>query len=203
MAVRKQLTIPNYVALGVQRQIIKNEHCRQYGWDKDRRASTLGGVNSRLDEVQAAVLRVKLRYLDGYNLARQRAAAVYDRLFAGVPELTTPPQAGDRVHVFHQYTLRVGGGVDRDGLSSHLISKGIANAIYYPVPLHQLEAYACEADGQPGSGEARSRRGPLPETERAAAEVISLPMHSELSEPIQQEIADAVLEFVSGRVATA
>lgn len=161
------------------------------------------GLNSRLDAVQAAVLRVKLRYLDGYNLARRAAADTYDRLFADVPQLVVPPRSSDSVHVFHQYTLRVVGGVDRDGLAAHLSGMGIANAIYYPVPLHQLEAYACEADGQPGSGEARARRGPLPETERAAAEVISLPMHSELSEPIQQEIADAVLAFVSGGVATA
>lgn len=142
------------------------------------------GVNSRLDTLQAAILRVKLRHLDAYTAARQAAAERYDALFAGSPLVTTPYRSPDATHVFHQYTLRVNPAVPgaRDGLAAALKNAGIPHAVYYPVPLHQLPVFAGTA-----------RQGDLTETERAAAEVLSLPMHTELTADEQAFIADVVL----------
>ncbi|GIV62051.1 MAG: hypothetical protein KatS3mg044_0917 [Rhodothermaceae bacterium] len=148
------------------------------------------GINSRLDALQAAVLRVKLKHLDAYTEARRTAADRYDALFAGNPYLTTPYRAPERVHVFHQYTLRIAPEVPggRDALAAHLKERGIPHAIYYPVPLHRLPVFA--------DGGAPARHGDMTETDRAAAEVLSLPMHTELTEAQQAYIAEAVLGFV-------
>ncbi|RMF61352.1 MAG: DegT/DnrJ/EryC1/StrS family aminotransferase [Bacteroidetes bacterium] len=148
------------------------------------------GVNSRLDALQAAVLRVKLKHLDAYTEARRTAADRYDALFAGNPYLTTPYRAPEGIHVFHQYTLRVSPEVPggRDALAAHLKKRGIPHAIYYPVPLHRLPVFA--------DGGAPARHGDMTETDRAAAEVLSLPMHTELTEAQQAYIAEAVLGFV-------
>lgn len=146
----------------------------------------LVGVNSRLDTIQAAILRVKLRRLDAYTAARREAADRYDALFAESPHLTVPYRAPDRTHVFHQYTLRVSGGMRRDDLAEHLASRKIPHAVYYPVPLHRLPVFR-------EMGAALD----LPETDRAATEVISLPMHTELTAEQQRYIADAILTFVS------
>lgn len=147
------------------------------------------GVNSRLDALQAAILRVKLRHLDAFVEARRQAADRYDALFAGHDAITTPHRASYGRHAFHQYTLRItqdaSGG--RDALAAHLKARGIPHAVYYPVPLHQLPVFA-----EPGA----MRRGALPETERAAAEVLSLPIHTELTADQQAYIAGAVLECV-------
>ncbi len=155
------------------------------------------GINSRLDALQAAVLRVKLRHLDAYTEARRAAADRYDALFADHPHLTTPFRDPNGVHVFHQYTLRVSqeapGG--RDGLAAHLKARGIPHAVYYPVPLHRLPVFA--------GGAAPSRHGDMTETERAAAEVISLPMHTELTDEEQRFIADAVFEYLESAPAQA
>lgn len=147
------------------------------------------GVNSRLDTLQAAILAVKLRHLDEYNAARRRAAGIYDSTFDESEFITTPHHAPDRTHVYHQYTIRISEEVPggRDGLSQHLKEKEIPHAVYYPVPLHQLPVFA---DGG-------CRTGDMTETERAAAEVISLPMHTELTDEQQDFIADAVMEYVS------
>ncbi|MDX1545614.1 MAG: DegT/DnrJ/EryC1/StrS family aminotransferase [Rhodothermales bacterium] len=152
------------------------------------------GVNSRLDTLQAAILRVKLRHLDAYTEARRDAADRYDQLFEGIDGLTVPHRAADRLHVFHQYTLRVdaGFGEGRDGLAAHLKAKGIPHAVYYPVALHQLPVF---------SEAVPMRHGPLPETERAAAEVLSLPMHTELTAAQQRYIAEAVLDYAGQRTA--
>ena len=148
------------------------------------------GVNSRLDALQAAILRVKLRHLDGYIQARREAADRYDRLFDGAASLAVPYRAPDSLHVFHQYTLRVSqelpGG--RDGLAAHLKAKGIPHAIYYPVALHQLPVFADQTD---------VRHDDLAETERAAAEVVSLPMHTELTAEQQEHIAETILDYVA------
>ncbi len=147
------------------------------------------GVNSRLDTIQAAILGVKLRHLDEYNSARRHAAGFYNAQFEESEFVTSPHHAGDRTHVFHQYTIRISEDVPggRDGLSKHLKEKEIPHAVYYPVPLHQLPVFSGGA----------CRTGDMTETERAASEVISLPMHTELEEEQQEYIADAVLEYVN------
>jgi dTDP-4-amino-4,6-dideoxygalactose transaminase len=143
------------------------------------------GVNSRLDTIQAAILMVKLRHLDRWNEARRAAAHRYNDLLKGLP-VTIPPELPDRRHIFHQYTPRV---LDRDGLAEHLKAKSIPHAIYYPVPLHLQKAFAMSG-GKPGD---------FPVTEQAAREVLSLPMHTELSEEQQVFITNAIKEFYGSR----
>lgn len=143
------------------------------------------GVNSRLDSIQAAVLRIKLRHLDEYNNARRKAADFYDKAFAGVSQLKTPTRAAFSTHAFHQYTL-VTRDIDRGGLQEYLQSQGVPAMIYYPVPLHMQKAYL----------DPRYREGDFPVTEALCRSVISLPMHSELDEEQLQWITAKVLEFV-------
>jgi len=139
------------------------------------------GVNSRLDTIQAALLHVKLRYLDQWNRARQEAAERYNRLLGGTP-VTVPSISADGIHIFHQYTLRV---PKRDDLALHLKEKGVPHAVYYPVPLHLQKAFAMSG-GKPGD---------FPVTEKATEEVISLPMHTELTEEQQVFITNPIKEF--------
>jgi len=143
------------------------------------------GVNSRLDSMQAAVLRIKLRHLDEYAKARQKAAAFYDKAFANNPKIKTPAHSKSSTHVFHQYTL-VLNGVDRAKLRDHLTTKGIPAMIYYPVPLHLQKAYK----------DPRYKEGDFPVTEKLCASVLSLPMHTELDEDTLNYITSSVLEFV-------
>lgn len=143
------------------------------------------GVNSRLDAIQAAVLNVKLKHLNDYIDARTKAADYYDAAFKQVDGLSIPYRNAHSRHVFHQYTLKIEGGM-RDGLKSHLDQKGIPNAIYYPVPLYKQKAFA------PFSGGIKS----LPVTETLCNEVISLPMHTELTPEIQDVIINEVLTFL-------
>ena len=144
------------------------------------------GVNSRLDSMQAAVLDIKLKHLNEYTKARQQAAEFYNTAFASNPKIKTPVTADYTTHVFHQYTL-VLDGVDREGLMAHLADKGVASAVYYPVPLHMQKAYI----------DPRYNEGDFPVTEMLSKSVLSLPIHTELTPEIQKEITDAVLEFVS------
>jgi dTDP-4-amino-4,6-dideoxygalactose transaminase len=139
------------------------------------------GVNSRLDTLQAAILLVKARHLDAWNAERRRAAGRYDALLSGTPA-TTPFIRPECEHIFHQYTLRV---PRRDALAAHLKSRDIPHAIYYPVPLHLQKAFAM----------AGNKPGDFPETEKAAAEVLSLPMHTELAEEQQRFVTDTIREF--------
>ena len=141
------------------------------------------GVNSRLDSIQAAILDVKLQYLDEYIAARQKAAAYYDRAFAGKDWLLTPVCSNRSTHVYHQYTLRLK-GVDRDALRVALAEKGIPAMVYYPVPLHLQEAYK----------DARYGEGVFPVAERLADCVLSLPMHTELDEEQLEYITQSVVE---------
>jgi dTDP-4-amino-4,6-dideoxygalactose transaminase len=143
------------------------------------------GINSRLDSIQAAILRIKLRHLDAYCAARTAAADYYDRAFANVPELVTPKRDASTTHTFHQYTLKVV-GVDRNALQKHLADLGIPAMIYYPVPLHAQEAF--EYLGY--------KAGDFPVTEKLCQQVVSLPMHTELSEEQLQRITGAVIDFV-------
>jgi len=141
------------------------------------------GFNSRLDEIQAAVLRVKLRYLDEWAAGRQRVARRYGELLPGLPVQTPYERPGTR-HVYHQYTIRA---PRRDELQANLKEQGIGTMLYYPVPLHRLPLYA----------ELGYNEGSLPESERAASEVISLPMYPEMTDEQVQEIASAIREFYS------
>ena len=144
------------------------------------------GVNSRLDSIQAAILRIKLRHLDHYAAARRTVADYYDRAFAGNAKLITPKRATWSDHVFHQYTL-VLNGPDRSKLREFLASKDIPAMIYYPVPLHLQKAYRDE----------RYKAGDFPVTEWLCANVISLPIHTEMEESTLKYITDNVLEFIA------
>ncbi len=147
------------------------------------------GVNSRLDSIQAAILRIKLRDLDNYAAARNKAAAYYDKAFANNPKIKTPVRAKNSTHVFHQYTL-VLNGIDRDKLREFLATKDIPAMIYYPKPLHHQKAYA-----NPAFTDEK-----FPITVDLCKKVISLPMHTELADEQLKYITDAVLLFVNNIV---
>lgn len=137
------------------------------------------GVNSRLDAMQAAILQVKLKYLDQWNDARRMAARKYIQLFEG-SSIGLPVEKTYARHIYHQYTIRV---KNRNEVERKLTEKKIPHAIYYPIPLHLQEAFR----------EVVTPIGSFPITERAAEEVISLPMHTELIEEQQECIVNAVL----------
>lgn len=144
------------------------------------------GVNSRLDTIQAAVLSVKLSHLDDYTRQRQQAADRYDELLSGMEHITVPFRDRRCTHVFHQYTIRVSkdlpGG--RSGLSQALGEREIPHAVYYPTPLHQLPVFA--------DGRAACRFNDLSHTDRAATEVLALPMHTELTQEQQERVAESI-----------
>jgi dTDP-4-amino-4,6-dideoxygalactose transaminase len=145
------------------------------------------GFNSRLDTLQAAVLRVKLPHLDAWSGARRRRADAYTRLLAeaGLAELVTPPfvRPGAR-HIFHQYVVRVP-AASRDPLMAHLKAHGVGTKIYYPVPLHLQECFAYLGHTE----------GDFPESERAARETLALPMYPELTEEQQTHVVDTIRRF--------
>lgn len=142
------------------------------------------GVNSRLDSVQAAVLRRKLPFLNDYNAARNKAAAYYTEAFKDIDALLTPVKGEDTTHVFHQYTLRVTNG-KRNELQAFLTEKEIPAMIYYPVPLRKQKAYD---NGHYNDAD-------FPNTNKLVEEVMSLPMHTELDEEQLAYITSAVREF--------
>lgn len=141
------------------------------------------GVNSRLDSIQATVLRRKLTNLDSYNDARRKAADHYDEVFSEHPELKIPVRSQDSTHVFHQYTLRVLNG-KRNDLRDFLLEKEIPAMIYYPVPLRKQKAYYQESSDED-----------FKNTDLLCQQVLSLPMHTELDDEQLNYITDAVLEF--------
>ena len=145
----------------------------------------LVGCNSRLDSIQAAVLNVKLKYLDRYNMARQAAADRYDRLFANHPSITTPKRSGYSSHVFHQYTLKLE-GVDSDKLIQKMAEEGIPAMIYYPVPGHEQKMFE----------KIPFDAGDLSVTDYLTTRVISLPMHTELTQEIQERISSILLKSI-------
>lgn len=142
------------------------------------------GVNSRLDTLQAAVLNVKLKYLNNYSAARQKVAQKYDSLLGNLPGLTIPFRAKYSTHVFNQYTCRVENG-KRDTLKLYLQDKGIPTMIYYPVPVHLQEAYL----------EYGYKAGEFPVAERLCEEVISFPIHTEMKEEVQDFIIENIIKF--------
>ena len=156
---------------------------RRQGSKKKYHAEVLG-FNSRLDSLQAAILGVKLKYLDDWNKARRRVAQRYYELLAGLP-VTTPYESPDGYHVYHQYTIRAS---QRDGLAAYLKECGIGTMIYYPVPLHLQGLYVSLDYGE----------GSLPASEVASREVLSLPMYPELTQAQQTSIAKAIRGFYSG-----
>jgi dTDP-4-amino-4,6-dideoxygalactose transaminase len=142
------------------------------------------GYNARLDEIQAAILRIKLRHLDEWNARRQAIAAQYNELLAGGEIITPEIPRGGR-HVFYCYAIRVPGG-RRDALRAFLTERGIGTQIHYPVPIHMQEA--AQFLGY--------RKGDLPVTEKVAAEVLSLPMYAELTDAQIDRVAASVNEFM-------
>jgi dTDP-4-amino-4,6-dideoxygalactose transaminase len=156
---------------------------REYGW-RQRYVSSEAGLNSRLDEMQAAILRVKLGYLDAENARRRQIASWYNQSLAGLP-LTLPTVSNGATHVFHQYVVRT---PLRDALREHLKQSSIGALIHYPVPVHLQPAY-------------RNRvilAGTLASSEAAARAVLSLPMFPELPEDAVERVCAAVRAFFTG-----
>lgn len=142
------------------------------------------GVNSRLDTVQAAILDIKLKHLDEYCAARNKAADYYDEGLKDVSGLITPKRVVNSTHVFHQYTLKVENG-KRDELKSYLQEKGIPSMVYYPFPLHFQKAYQSD----------RFPKGSLPVAEQLCEEVLSLPIHTEMNFEIQDYIIESIKTY--------
>jgi len=140
------------------------------------------GTNSRLDTLQAAVLLAKLPHLAAWADGRRKRAAAYDKGLAGVSGVVVPRTDRDNEHVYHQYTLRA---ERRDGLREHLQKKGIGCAVYYPVSLHLQACFAYLGYS----------KGRFPESERATAEVLSIPVYPELTSSQQDEVMSAIREF--------
>jgi len=145
------------------------------------------GGNFRIDELQAAVLRVKLKYLDGWTKGRQRNAAYYDEAFAAADlgdRLRTPVAVPGYRHIFNQYVVRAR---DRDALRASFTERGIGSEIYYPVPLHLQECFAYLG----------YRAGDFPHSERAAEETLALPIYPELEQAQLEHVVATVAEFYS------
>ena len=154
-----------------------------------RYVSAEPGWNSRLDEIQAAVLRVKVRYLDRWIAARRAHAARYSERFAKVPGVRPPASLPNSVHSFYLYTVQIPSEgrtspAKRDLVAQYLASRGIATSVFYPVPLHLQPAYA-SLGGKPGQ---------LPVAERAAHEVLSVPLYPEMTNQQINRVADSVIE---------
>lgn len=143
------------------------------------------GVNSRLDSIQAAVLRVKLKHLDRYAVARNKVASLYDKAFKNHSKLQIPKRVCFSNHVFHQYTLQLI-NVDRDKLRAYLASKEIPSMVYYPIPLHFQKAYK---NGY--------KKGDFPVTEKLCKSVLSLPIHTEMSNEQIEFITSTILEYLN------
>jgi len=155
---------------------------RNHG-QSEKYCSTEPGWNSRLDEIQAAILRVKLRHLLNWQRARQSHAAEYNRLFSQIPGVMPPLAPEGLEHVYHQYTIRI---EQRDALQKFLSEKKIGSAVYYPYPLHLQPLYASLGH----------RAGDFPHAERAAQEVLSLPMYPELRKEQIARVVETVAEFL-------
>jgi dTDP-4-amino-4,6-dideoxygalactose transaminase len=143
------------------------------------------GCNSRLDTIQAAVLRIKLPNLDSYIEARRSVADHYDKFFAQFPQLKTPVRGKESKHVFHQYTLTVN-GIDRDELNAFLATKDVPSMIYYPIPAHKQKMFSAFG----------SEHTVLPITDWLTERVISLPIHTEMEQDQLDYICEAVKAFI-------
>ena len=143
------------------------------------------GCNSRLDNLQAGVLRIKLRELDSYLNSRRKAASYYDKVFENIESIKTPVRSKESRHVFHQYTLTLE-GINRDELHHFLADHDVPSMIYYPIPAHKQKMFASFG----------SEDSELPITDWLTERVISLPMHTELEKEQLEHITNSVLEFV-------
>jgi UDP-2-acetamido-2-deoxy-ribo-hexuluronate aminotransferase len=146
------------------------------------------GVNSRLDTLQAAILDVKLKYLEKYNRARAEAAGYYDRALSDIDRLILPKRTSRSTHIFHAYTLKMA-GADRDGLREFLKKRGIPTMIYYPVPMHLQKGYSKYG----------YRKGDFPVSEELCASVLSIPMHTELGNDQLEYICSSVHDYFKTR----
>ncbi|MEZ5012260.1 MAG: DegT/DnrJ/EryC1/StrS family aminotransferase [Bacteroidales bacterium] len=146
------------------------------------------GVNSRLDTIQAAILRVKLRHLADYNIARQDLAARYDSAFGSIKEITIPERSKFSTHIFHQYTIKTG-KESRDNLKEYLAQSGIPSMVYYPVPLHRQEAYSFLGYGN----------NDFPVSDSLSYSVLSLPMHTEMEDEQAGYIIEKVTRFFKNK----
>jgi dTDP-4-amino-4,6-dideoxygalactose transaminase len=155
---------------------------REYGWER-RYISDQAGVNSRLDELQAAILRVRLAYLDTANQRRVAISAAYNDGLAD-SGLVLPISPAGATHVYHQYVVRHS---DRDGFQARLKQSGIGTNIHYPMPVHRQPAYAGRCDLDPGG---------LTNTDAVAAQILSLPMYPELSDAEVKRIVDTVRSLI-------
>lgn len=142
------------------------------------------GVNSRLDTLQAAILNVKLKYLDRYSISRNEVADRYDAAFNNHPNIKIPQRAAHSTHAFHQYTVQVE-GVDRDELKTFLAEKGVPSMVYYPISLHQQVAYQ-------GYG---YKTGDFPVSEALCTKVLSFPIHTEMAATEQTYIIESIKSF--------
>lgn len=157
---------------------------RNYGWAPGRRyVSDVRGLNSRLDEIQAAILRVRLRYLDAANGARGHVADTYAQALAGIPGLDLPYRHSRSTHVFHLYVVR---HPDRDRIAAALAARKIGTQVHYPVPIHRQPAYLDHGLAE----------GSLPVTEAASREIMSLPMYPELPPDDAIAVAEAIRHAV-------
>ncbi len=163
---------------------------REYGWRERYVSATGGGFNTRLDELQAAILRVKLPYLDEENERRRALAAVYRQGLAG-KGIALPETRPDATHVYHQYVVRTG---RRDSLRAFLRENGVETGIHYPVPVHLQPAYVGRLASDPAG---------LPQTEQAAREVLSLPMHPHLTDGTVRQVYALVSDWAEREVAVA
>ena len=144
------------------------------------------GVNSRLDSIQAAILKIKLKHLDEYALSRNKVAEFYDKAFSNHSKIKTPSRSKNSTHVFHQYTLQII-GYDRSELREKLTEHGIPAMIYYPIPLHKQNAYKNE----------RFKTNDFPITQKLCDTVLSLPMHTELDEDTLNYITNTLLKIIN------
>lgn len=151
---------------------------------KDKYRNVMIGMNGRLDALQAAILRVKLRHLDDWSAARRRHAHYYDQAFAALDAVQTPITQPGNEHIYNQYIIRV---AQRDALQVFLKERQIGNAIYYPLPLHLQDCYA----------DLGYKAGDLPEAEKAARETLALPVYPELTQAQQEYVITAIREFFS------
>jgi UDP-2-acetamido-2-deoxy-ribo-hexuluronate aminotransferase len=142
------------------------------------------GVNSRLDTLQAAILRVKLRHLDAYSKARLEVANTYDKAFGNYPQIQVPARVSNSTHVFHQYTIQLK-GVERSDFQAYLKERGVPSMVYYPMPLHLQEAYLKYG----------GKAGDHPVAEALCSKVISLPIHTEMEPETQEYIIQSVLDY--------
>jgi dTDP-4-amino-4,6-dideoxygalactose transaminase len=144
------------------------------------------GWNSRLDEIQAAILRVKLRHLDSWAEGRRSRADLYDHYFESVSGVVAPKRADRGTHVFHQYTVRV---QNRDAVNKALAARGVPSMVYYPVPIHLQPIYVALG----------YQKGALPASEQASEEVLSLPIYPELTDDQIEYVAETLADVIEGR----